>query len=171
MSNSDRFKQEHGPDGRFVSDEATALRDAEACRLRGRGMGYLKIAEQLGYADASGAHRAVQRGLQSIRQESAEELRRIELERLDDMYERTLAVLERTHPAVSAGKVLDVEDDGPRLAAVDRLLRIQERRARLLGLDAPQRLSVDAENLGREIAELLGQLGGTPDNSDYRADG
>lgn len=178
-SKPDPVKRGHGPDGRFVTSEATALRDAEACRLRTRGMGYLQIAKELGFADASGAHQAVQRGLQAIRQESAEDVRRIELERLDGLLDMAREIAEAAHPTVSAGKVLDVPDNALRLAAMDRLLRIQERRARLLGLDAPQRISVDAENIGREIGELIGQLGqlnqsdpsGAHDNSDYRADG
>lgn len=162
----------HGAGGRFVASPDTAERDAEACRLRSRGMSYPAIAKQLGYADPSGASKAVSRALRVTRQDAAEEVRTMELSRLDDLYERMLAIVERSHPTVSVGKVLDVEDDGPRMAAVDRLLRIQERRARLLGLDAPQRISVDAENLGREIAELLGELGASRvhDNSDYRDD-
>ncbi|WP_188195602.1 hypothetical protein [Nonomuraea sp. SYSU D8015] len=33
-------------------------------------------------------------------------------------------------------------DDGPKLAAIDRLLKIQARRAALLGLDAEKKVSV-----------------------------
>ncbi len=50
---------------------------------------------------------------------------------------------------------LPVLDDGPLLAAIDRLLRIQDRRAKLLGLDAPTRHSVDAEALGRDILDMI----------------
>jgi len=35
-------------------------------------------------------------------------------------------------------------DDAPVLAANDRLLRIQERRAKLLGIEAPQQIITDA---------------------------
>lgn len=162
---------ERGSNGRFVPTEAALQRQAEACRLRMRGLSYGAIAKELGYADASGARFAVQRALQVTVQEPADEVRTLELERLDSMFRLTLQVAEDMHPTVSAGKVLDVPDHTLRLAAVDRLLRIQERRARLLGLDAPQRVSVDAENLGREIGELLGALGvsGTHDNCDYHA--
>jgi hypothetical protein len=51
-----------------------------------------------------------------------------------------------------------LEDDAPVLAAVDRLLRIQERRAKLLGLDAPVRADVGGK-LSYEIVGVdLGQL-------------
>lgn len=150
----------HGPNGDFVATPETAEQDAEAARLRGRGLSYRSIAEQLDVS-VSTAHRAVQRGLDAIRAEPAAEVRLLELERLDRMYTAVVAVLEREHftvsqgriiyvggdPVVSDGKVVYVGgdpllDDAPVLAAVDRLLKIQERRARLLGLDSETKVSV-----------------------------
>jgi hypothetical protein len=46
------------------------------------------------------------------------------------------------------------------LLAMDRVVAIQNREAKALGTDAVTRVSVDAENLGAEIAGLLGVLGG-----------
>src|SRR6266511_4058422 len=40
------------------------------------------------------------------------------------------------------GKAIGLTDDGPKLQAVDRLLRISESRRRLLGLGAPQAIDV-----------------------------
>jgi hypothetical protein len=37
--------------------------------------------------------------------------------------------------------VRDVTDDGPKLQAIDRLLRVMERRSKLLGLDAPAKIA------------------------------
>lgn len=102
----------------------TAERDAAAARLRSQGLTYQEIAERLGFADPSGARRAVERGLDAIRAEGAEALRELELHRLDLLHQRAWSELTR-----------DDEDSQP-LQAIDRLLRIQERRARLLGLDA-----------------------------------
>jgi hypothetical protein len=175
-----------GKSGRFERTIETAERDAEAARLKSRCLGYREIAEQLGFANEGSAYKAVQRALKAIVQEPAEEVKQLELERLDRMYHEVLAVLERQHVTVSNGRVVtrqagyevdadgeplrdgddklvpkyeEVLDDGPVLQAVDRLLRIQERRARYLGLDVATRVSVDAENLGREIGELLAGLG------------
>ncbi|GAA2395473.1 hypothetical protein GCM10010404_61300 [Nonomuraea africana] len=39
--------------------------------------------------------------------------------------------------AVDDGRGEPLEDDAPVLAAIDRMLKIQERRAKLLGLDIP----------------------------------
>jgi hypothetical protein len=155
--------------GKYVRTTATAERDAAAAELRAQGRKYDEIAAELGFADRGEAHHAVQRALQAIVREPAERLRDLELSRLDAMYEAAMGVLERQHVTVSNGKVIHFDgaplvDDAPVLAAIDRLLRIQERRAKLFGLDAPARVSVDAENLGREINDLLGVL--TPGNDD-----
>src|SRR4029078_1889290 len=71
------------------------------------------------------------------------EYRAMELARLDTLALAAANVLSATHPYVSGGKVLkDVTDDGPRLAAIDRLLRISESRRKLLGLDAPAKTAL-----------------------------
>jgi hypothetical protein len=69
--------------------------------------------------------------------EQAEEVRRLELLRLDEMAQ---AIWPQT---VSAN---------PDLFAVDRLLRIMERRARLLGLDAPAKQDITSK--GESVACL-----------------
>lgn len=161
---SDRSNdQPRGGDGRWTRSVETAERDAEACRLRSRGLSYRKIAAELG-TDVATAHEAVQRALRAVVQEAAEDVRAIELDRLDRMHREVMAVLERQHVTVSNGKVVsrivgwqepnadgerkpiweEVLDDAPVLAAVDRLLKIQERRAKLLGLDAPAKQQTDA---------------------------
>jgi hypothetical protein len=145
-----------GPDGKFVADPAVAERDRRAAELRGKGWSYRKIAAEL-KIDVHTAHDAVERALRAIRAEGAAEVRQLELERLDRMYEAVLGVLEREHVTVSNGKVIYVgeeplKDDDPVLRAVDRLLKIQERRARLLGLDAEQKVNMS----GGLTVEIVG---------------
>ncbi len=79
---------------------------------------YEQIATELGYSSRSGAHKAVGTALKLTLREPAEELRSLSAERLD---RATLAIWR----AVSAGDT----------HAIDTLLRIETRRARLLGLD------------------------------------
>lgn len=103
----------------------------QAVELRTQGRTYVQIAEQL-EVSTSAAHKAVADYLEQTRavsREAAEEVRRLELDRLD----RILAAI---GPLAEGGD----------LAAVDRVLRIQERRASLLGLDAPRAslVAVDA---------------------------
>ncbi len=52
-----------------------------------------------------------------------------------------------------------LRDRAPVLAAIDRLLKIEERRAKLLGLDAPVRaelITIDA--IEAEVARLAAEL-------------
>ncbi|WP_433434953.1 hypothetical protein [Nonomuraea sp. CA-141351] len=125
--------------------------------------------------DVHTAYEAVQRGLRNTLQEPADEVRRLELERLDELAQKAREVMRATHYLVSQGRVvrltrggMPLEDDGPVLQAIDRLLRIQERRARLLGLDCPQRVGIDAQNPGEEIRGLIAALvtGGDEDLDD-----
>jgi len=118
-------------------------RHLQALELRQAGATYQVIADQLGYADAHGAHRAVASALKASLREPAEGLRALELVRLDSML---LALWKR------------VRNGDER--AVDRALKIEERRARLLGLDAPQRrsLAISLEAMDAEIVRLEAEL-------------
>lgn len=97
----------------------------KALALRKAGVSYQSIADAIGYKDPSGAWRAVKSALKLTLQEPAEELRTLELARLDDM-------LKAIASHVQAGN----------LTAIDRALKIQDRRAKLLGLDMPAKLDV-----------------------------
>lgn len=159
-----------GGNGKLTRDLTTAERDAEAARLRSQGYSYQRIADTLGYSDKGAAHHAVHRVLQLTVQEAGDELRKMERERLDRLSEAAWAVLERQHVTVSNGRIVSLNgeplpDDGPVLAAIDRLLRISESRRKLEGLDAPSRVSVDAEHLGAEITAILDRLTGPADDS------
>lgn len=58
----------------------------------------------------------------------------------------------------------ELEDDAPVLAAIDRLIKIAERRSRLKGLDAPTRVEVDdarraqIEAYAAELAAWVGNM-------------
>lgn len=93
-------------------------RTLEALEMRRQGFSYLQIARKLGYSYASGAEKAVRRALKYVIREPAEAVRKMELDRLDEMLR---SIWER----VKKGDLL----------AMDRALRIEERRAKLLGLD------------------------------------
>lgn len=159
-----RRKPTQGADGKFIRTLDAAERDAEACRLKTRSLSYRQIAEQLGYADHTCARRAVERVLAETVAEPAAELRQLELMKLDAMEQAVLVVLERQHVTVNGGEVIRYDDnvlidDGPVLQAVDRLLKIQDRRAKLVGLDAPKRLEViTIDAIDAEIARLTAEL-------------
>lgn len=142
--------QARGANGKFIRTAETAERDAEACRLRSRGMSYRDIARELGYASMGGAYRAVQRALADIVREPAEEARQLELDRLDAALEAVMKVMATEHVVIQHGRVVELDgrpvpDDAPVLAAVDRIVKLSESRRKLLGLDAAQKLDVSGE--------------------------
>lgn len=111
--------------------------------LRIRGLSYAKIADQLGvsvgtaYSDA----KAVMDRITAEADEKAEQVRKAELHRLD---------------IAQAAIWSDVETGD--LDAIDTLLKLQARRAKLLGLDAPERhdvLSISSQATPAEAAKLV----------------
>jgi hypothetical protein len=146
--------------GQYERGPEHAERDAQAARLRAEGKTYTQIANTLGWSHASVARRAVQRALVAVVQEAGDELRTLELERLNLLLDKAWQVMERVHFAHSAGRLITingapVEDSGPTLNAMDRILKVMERRAKLLGLDAPvkhEHMTLDV--IDAEIARL-----------------
>ena len=95
--------------------------------LRLKGLSLRAIGKRLGVCHAT-AYKAMSRvlaKLEAASAEKAEELRRIETERLDLMLEALL-------PKATNKR-------NPNGAAADRVLKIMERRAKLWGLDAPKK--------------------------------
>lgn len=93
-----------------------------ALELRKAGATYETIAQMLGYSSKATAFNAVTRIMSQSKREATKEAFEMELRRLDDLM-MTLWPLARA---------------GDNMAAIDRVLRIMERRAKLLGLDAPE---------------------------------
>lgn len=97
---------------------AAVEREVQAVELRKLGLPYETIAQRLGYANASGALKAVRRALAKAPVEAADELRQITLLRLERLY------------AAVAPRALSGN-----LWAVDRCLAILRQEAELLGLN------------------------------------
>ena len=121
---------------------AAAERQARAIALRKAGAGYAAIARQLGYAGPSGAYQAIMTALGALTREPARELLNLELARLDDL-------------------LLGLWADATKgnVAKIDRVLKIMQRRADLLGLDAPTRFAdvTDPRRDAEEIAAAIGK--------------
>ena len=124
---------------------AVRQRGQEAIKLRMAGATITQIASQLGYANESGAYKAIMRELEQTAQdmgESTEAVRQLELKRLDQMQ----------FPIWN--QVLS-GDQG----AITTALRIQERRASLMGLDAPKqieaRVRIDVMSWNQAIRDFL----------------
>jgi hypothetical protein len=155
--------------GDFASAPDAPERDAEAFRMRSRGSTLNEIAVALGYSNATHVSVSLRRHVDRYVRPAADEYRALMDERLDHMRRETMRVLETTHYKVSDGRVIyhapcdcprdiygdgghcphwkPLEDDSPVLAAVDRLLKIEERQAKLHGLDAPVKQRVEVANV------------------------
>lgn len=141
-------------------------RDARAVELRRRHLTYQQIADELGFASKSSAYDAVRRGLADSVMETNDEVRQQELERLDDLARRALIVMTTKHYKVNGKEVVQhpqtrepLIDDAPVLRAVETLLKVMERRARLLGLDAPQQVEmITMGSIESEIARLAAEI-------------
>ena len=106
------------------TDSATLeerLKQGKALTLRLQGLNYTEIAGALGYANRSGAWKAVRAVLKRNEADDSAMLRQIEGERLD-------AMLVGLWTAATTGDV----------PAVSAVLKISARRAALFGLDLPR---------------------------------
>jgi hypothetical protein len=157
-----------GGKGQFIRTPDTADRDAEACRMRNLSHTYDEIATAMGFADRSAARKAVERAMLLTVQEPAAEQRAMQLAKLDVLFREAWRVLKAEHFAVNNGRVImdpnDPEkaliDHGPVLAAINTVLKIEERRAKLLGLDAPTRVeAITVDMVEAEMVRLTAELG------------
>jgi len=104
-------------------------KEAKVLELRRAGFTFQRIAEEVGYATPSGAQRALERIMTRNVPQAPEEFRWQELDRLDRMQ---VALWPRAMKG----------DD----RAISTIVRLMERRARLVGIDAPQRIQAEVVN-------------------------
>jgi AraC-like DNA-binding protein len=114
------------PEEKVAEREAKELKVLE---LRRAGFTFQRIAEEVGYATPSGAQRALERIMTRNVPQAPEEFRWQELDRLDRMQ---VALWPRAMKG----------DD----RAIGTIVRLMERRARLVGIDAPQRIQAEVVN-------------------------
>ena len=135
---------------KFERTEEQAHLDTAALRLRSLGFSYQAIADQMGVTKAT-AYNRCQRALAAIPAEAVDEFRRLEGQRLDLLLEKAME------------KALSEEKGA--LFAIDRVLAIMDRRAKLMGLDAPVRTEViTLDYIQAEIQRLEATLGEIDDN-------
>lgn len=97
---------------------ATHNKRVRCVELAAEGMSYDEIAQTVGYSNRGSAHKAVTAALRAQQADAVNELRVLELNRLD-------ALQRAFWDAALTGEI----------SAVDRVLRIIQARVRILGLD------------------------------------
>jgi len=153
------------PSNRNWHNQAAKLtameRRMRALDMRTRGMTFEQIGEALG-CTRQAAHNAYTKGLDTRLSEYGEtqdRARALELAKLDNLEREANKVLLRRHLVLYQGAVVSVTDpadpdrrkqvelidDGPVVQAINCLVRVSERRARLLGIDAPEVVALDGE--------------------------
>jgi AcrR family transcriptional regulator len=169
--------------------------DARIVEMRRTKTPFIEIAAELGISKQA-VNQRWKKIMKGVEDRDVHEVRREEVDELDALAQQAWRVLKKDHLAHSHGKIVqkvvgrklvldadnqpvirdgeplweyvyeDVLDDGPKLQAIDRLLKIQHRRAALLGLDAPQKLEHSGEvnvhtttPIDEEIAQLQRDLG------------
>lgn len=118
---------------------ATVEKQRQVLELRKAGADYETIAKKVGYANRSAAYKACQSALERVTKEPAEEVLALELGRLDGM-------LLGLWPNARIGH----------LGAIDRVLRIMERRSKYLGLD--QTDTLDTAQASNMLADFMASL-------------
>ena len=122
-------------------------KEVKVLELRRAGLTWQRIAEETGYADHTGAYAAYKRAIKRTMQQPADELREQELDRID-----------RLQLAAWPNAMKGSE------RAILAIVRLMERRAKLLGLDAPTRIQQDVttwtgdESIDRAVRDLAALL-------------
>lgn len=133
-------RTKNGQKTRPETIEAKA-RAAKALELRMEGKTFDAIAEEAGYNSRQAAYDAVKRALTAIVREPAEELIRLDLERLDVLW---------------GIQYLNAQSGD--VQAMAACMKIMERRAKLLGLDAPEKKDVRAEVTNKDGVMVVGPV-------------
>ena len=107
-------------------EPAVVDRELAVVELRRTGETWERIAKVVGYANAAGALKAYKRAVKRTLQQPTDELRNIELDRLDRLQRAYWKdAIEGNHKSA------------------DTVLKILGKRVELLGLDAPQRIQAE----------------------------
>lgn len=121
---STKYAKQDTQRGTESLDFQAAPRAAQALRLRRLGYTYDEIAQRVGYANESGARKAVKTANARIVRDEARALVGYQLDQLD--------------VALSVVMEAIAKRDKGSLWAVDRLVPLLKRQADLMGLDAPK---------------------------------
>lgn len=164
-----------------LKQDETRVRRTKLLALRRQGVRYDdERIMNLGYASTEAARRDLNRALEQHRDEEAAEVgiyRQQENERLDALLEA--AWPRATQPSPVFDKEGNVVDHALDMRAVDTVLRLMDRRAKLNGLDMPAKAEVTGANGGplqlsqatsAELEALIG-IGPTTDKDGSPVDG
>ncbi len=163
----------YNPSGTRTMLPETRLVQAAIVSYVRQGMSYQVIADHLGYSKIY-VRKLFLRAMSEVVVEEVGTIRKVENERLDELWKVTCESLRAFHPYVSNGAIVHVavldennkpqldengeiitmrlEDHGPKMQAVQVLIKLMERRAKLNGLDAPTKTALTDPTGENEIS-------------------
>jgi hypothetical protein len=119
----------------------TAMRRQQILLLAMRGYSYRQIAQQLNIPSIGTISTDLQKELKRLSAENAghtEQLRQLEIGRTDELLS-VLADHWEYEEVVTDGKGKEIKTKRPDHNVIERVLKIMDRRAKLLGVDTPER--------------------------------
>jgi hypothetical protein len=125
--------------GRDVKRVAQAEQEKRVLELRIEGHSYEEIAKRVGLAGKTGAWTVARRAIRRIPEDQANEARRLEVARLDRLLSGVFS-----------------KARGGDIKAIGAVLSLMDRRASLLGLDAPK--TTNHVVVQRELERVLNRL-------------
>jgi hypothetical protein len=141
--------------GHVTPEPAQIEKENNVLALRAQSFTWRAIAEQVGYASGSGALKAYMRAVKRQQKEPVEAALYMELERLDEMQSVYW------EPAIQGN-----------MRAGEFVLKIMDRRAKFLGLDAPTKIQAEVVNydggagsIDAEVDRIARIIDGLPDDS------
>lgn len=144
---------------RKAEAEQRALRSYEL-RIT-EGLTWKQIGEQLGITATSARQCYDRARIILIPKQDVEVAKEIALEKLDMWEQMALDIYNRKHKLVVMGKLIEGgEDFAPRLQALDRLLKIETMRQKIVGYLAPSKRVLEVvseDSFDKAIAELNAQ--------------
>lgn len=151
---------------RMPMSPTTARRAYQALRMRDQGVTFRQIGAELGCSHVR-AQQLVDLAIREMLTGSAYAEREAQVRRLDQLSAVMWSVLRAPHYVVSGrdGAVVlwdgePLVDDAPRIRAAETIVKIEARRAKLLGLDTPVRTDqITVTALDAELERLTAELG------------
>jgi hypothetical protein len=161
-----RLDQQRDRQHKFRAPRNQDERDAWAAERWIEGWTYQQIADAMDLAGKGTAWQSVQRGLLPRREVTAENLERVRAAhraRLEAATEVAVEIMYKDHVHVSQGRIMKDDDgvplidDGPKLAAADRIRSLSESLRKLDGIDAATKSEITSINMSPD-ADLLDRL-------------
>jgi hypothetical protein len=161
----DRYLLSFPRHGATVTKKGTE-RDSEAARLKALGWSLEDICQRLNLGDdPRRASAAIKRAMATAVRFAHDEYRYLDFQGLDELEYRLWKLLDQKHILVNQGRVIHGETGEPLddnrlvMEVMDRIMRVKEQKAKLLGYQAPTRSEIiSVDSVESEIKRLEAEL-------------